>query len=197
MSIQLENELIDGARNGDAQAVAALYGQHKDKLYRFIHYRVGNAHDAEDLFQEVMIAAFESLERFRAEVPFLHWCYQIARNKIAMFWRAHGKTRVSELHEESEGEEMIFEDSLEEALGGELNEFDEVEEKREEMRERLMAVLDQLPENYSRILKLRFFEEKTLKEAAKEMSISLSNAKVLQHRALKKAVQLAQALSPH
>jgi RNA polymerase sigma-70 factor (ECF subfamily) len=51
-------------------------------------------------------------------------------------------------------------------------------------------VLDQLPEQYQRILRLRFLEGYSVREAAAEMGVSVANAKVLQHRALRRAAQL-------
>jgi RNA polymerase sigma-70 factor (ECF subfamily) len=49
-----------------------------------------------------------------------------------------------------------------------------------------------LPERYRRILELRFLEGCTIKEAANAMSVSVSNAKVLQHRALRMAANIGE-----
>ena len=43
-----------------------------------------------------------------------------------------------------------------------------------------------------RILELRFLEANSLRETARAMNVSLTNAKVLQHRALHRAAQLAE-----
>ena len=51
-------------------------------------------------------------------------------------------------------------------------------------------ILMALPERYRRILQLRFLEACSIKEAAQAMQISVSNAKVLQHRALRMAASL-------
>ncbi len=52
---------------------------------------------------------------------------------------------------------------------------------------RARALLAELPRRYRRILELRFLEARTIKEAAAEMGITVANAKVLQHRALRQA----------
>jgi RNA polymerase sigma-70 factor (ECF subfamily) len=41
---------------------------------------------------------------------------------------------------------------------------------------------------------LRFLQSYSLREAARAMNVSLSNAKVLQHRALRRAAQLAEEM---
>jgi RNA polymerase sigma-70 factor (ECF subfamily) len=51
-------------------------------------------------------------------------------------------------------------------------------------------VLAGLPEQYRRILRLRFLEGYSVREAAAALGVSVGNAKVLQHRALRRAAQL-------
>ena len=53
-------------------------------------------------------------------------------------------------------------------------------------------VLDGLPDNYRRVLELRFLHGRSIREAAGEMGVSLANAKVLQHRALRLAAQISE-----
>ena len=48
-------------------------------------------------------------------------------------------------------------------------------------------VLAALPDRYRRVLELRFLEARSIKDTAQEMGVSVANAKVLQHRALRMA----------
>jgi len=50
-------------------------------------------------------------------------------------------------------------------------------------------VLDTLPDRYRRILELRFLQGLSIKESAREIGVSVTNAKVLQHRALRMAAR--------
>jgi RNA polymerase sigma-70 factor (ECF subfamily) len=52
------------------------------------------------------------------------------------------------------------------------------------------AVLSELPERYGRILELRFLQGLSVRESAAALAISVANAKVLQHRALRAASEL-------
>jgi RNA polymerase sigma-70 factor (ECF subfamily) len=56
--------------------------------------------------------------------------------------------------------------------------------------ERVATVMDTLPHNYRRILELRFLQNRSIKDSAAEMGVSVANAKVLQHRALRLAAQV-------
>jgi RNA polymerase sigma-70 factor (ECF subfamily) len=59
---------------------------------------------------------------------------------------------------------------------------------------RTSKILSSLPDRYRRILELRFLEACSIKEAARTMDVSVSNAKVLQHRALRMAARVAEEL---
>jgi RNA polymerase sigma factor (sigma-70 family) len=49
--------------------------------------------------------------------------------------------------------------------------------------QRVRTVLKALPDNYRRILELRFLQGSSIKDSATETDVSVANAKVLQHRA--------------
>lgn len=51
-------------------------------------------------------------------------------------------------------------------------------------------ILAGLPEPYRRILELRFLQSCSVRESAAAMGVSVTHAKVLQHRALRAAAQL-------
>jgi RNA polymerase sigma-70 factor (ECF subfamily) len=59
-------------------------------------------------------------------------------------------------------------------------------------RARAGRVLAALPDRYRRVLELRFLEARTIKEAAREMEVTVANAKVLQHRALRMAARASE-----
>lgn len=173
-------ELIELAKKGDELAMSALYERHISDVYRFIYYKVSNSEDAEDITQDVMMAAFKGLGNFREEASFRNWCYEIAKRKIADMWRERYKMPTTDidqifgLHAEIAGEE-------------ELHHRAANEETKTEM---VTTVLDDLKENYREVLEYRFLKNYSIKETAEAMNITVSNAKVLQHRALKKAAKL-------
>jgi RNA polymerase sigma factor (sigma-70 family) len=56
--------------------------------------------------------------------------------------------------------------------------------------ERAERLLSLLPDNFRRILELRFLRGYSVREAANELGVTESNARVLQFRALRKAADL-------
>ena len=57
---------------------------------------------------------------------------------------------------------------------------------------KVRRVLASLPDNYRRILDLRFLQGRSINESANQMGVSVANAKVLQHRALRRAAALTE-----
>ncbi|HLD21942.1 MAG TPA: RNA polymerase sigma factor [Patescibacteria group bacterium] len=175
-----EGEVISRAREGDSGALSQLYEMHIRAVYRFVYYKVGNKEDAEDVTQEVFIAAFAGLNNFRQEASFRNWCYEIAKRKIADMWREKYRMPTVDI----------------EAILGIHTTIETQEQTEEKIAHdaysigRVKMVLGKLQENYREILDYRFLKNYSIKETAKAMGISVTNAKVLQHRALKKAASL-------
>jgi RNA polymerase sigma-70 factor (ECF subfamily) len=64
------------------------------------------------------------------------------------------------------------------------------QEQPSDAPQRAEKILAALPDRYRRILELRFLEACSIKETAHAMGVSVSNAKVLQHRALRMAAKV-------
>ena len=74
------------ARDGYLDAYELLVRRHSAMAYRVALRLCGDHHDAQDIAQEAFIAAWQSLDRFRADSSFSTWLYQIvtrrALNKV-------------------------------------------------------------------------------------------------------------------
>jgi len=140
-------------------------------VYRYIYARVGNRADAEDLTTQVYMRALPRLRLAAAIEEIRSYLVATARSVMADHWRDRYDVRVDEL-----------EDWVPAPIRHLHAEADEEAGVR-----RAGAILGSLPEHYRRVLELRFLRGYSLRETAAEMGISLSNAKVMQHRALRRA----------
>ncbi len=87
-----EKQLADGFRSGDAGSFEALYREFGPRLYRFCLRLSGDVSCAEDLTQEVFLAAFRGADRFEARSSIATWLYRIALYR----WRdARDKSRIT------------------------------------------------------------------------------------------------------
>lgn len=168
-------------------ALQVVYDTYVEQIYRFIFFKVGNREDAEDIASQVFIKAANSLDVTQRQQAQVAWLYQVARTTISDHWRGYYKGVTSSLDEMEESSPLhLSSDPI--FLGG--PESDDIEPAVEKVR----AVLSLLPENYRRVLELRFLQGCTLRETAAAMRITESNAKVIQHRAIQKALKVGAQL---
>ena len=78
--------LVSRAQAGYPDAYEFLVQRHSGMAYRVALRLVGNHHDAQDIAQEALVAAWESLAGFNADSSFSTWLYRIvtrrALNKV-------------------------------------------------------------------------------------------------------------------
>jgi len=78
--------LVRRAQAGYPDAYEFLVQRHSGMAYRVALRLVGNHHDAQDIAQEALVAAWESLAGFNADSSFSTWLYRIvtrrALNKV-------------------------------------------------------------------------------------------------------------------
>jgi RNA polymerase sigma-70 factor (ECF subfamily) len=161
----------------------AVYEDNATWVYRTLFARVGNRADAEDLTAEVFLAALRPLRLTASVAEVRAYLRATARTVLAAHWR------------ETLGREITsIEDIEQQGPQGPNSPISPISPNSEEAistaPQRVARVLDRLPDRYRRILELRFLQSSSIKEAASELGVSVANAKVLQHRALRLAAQV-------
>jgi RNA polymerase sigma-70 factor (ECF subfamily) len=151
----------------------AIYLDNVERLYRLMYSKVGNRPDAEDLTAEVFQAALVPLRTTASIGEVRAYLLATARTVLAAHWRRRFGIEVTAI--EAADDRPLLED---------LPESD--------APQRIARIMAGLPERYRRILELRFLQSCSLREAARAMNVSVGNAKVLQHRALRQAAHLAE-----
>jgi RNA polymerase sigma-70 factor (ECF subfamily) len=155
----------------------AVYQDNATWVYRTIYARVGNQADAEDLTAEVFMAALRPLRLTASVAEVRAYLRNTARTVLAAHWRKTMGRQITELEDD-------------------IAAAPESEEAISTAPERVATVMETLPDNYRRILELRFLQNLSIKESASAMGVSVANAKVLQHRALRLAAQVNEKGTP-
>jgi RNA polymerase sigma-70 factor (ECF subfamily) len=149
----------------------AVYNATVVPVYRFVYARVGNRADAEDLTAQVYMRCLPRLRLGAPEDEIRGYLFATARTVLADHWRDAFDAQVSELPEDIA---VPRPEAPDEEAGV----------------RRAAAILERLPERYRKVLELRFLRGYSLRETAASMGISSGNAKVMQHRALRKAAEV-------
>jgi RNA polymerase sigma-70 factor, ECF subfamily len=159
--------LIEAAQRDPAR-FAELYENNFERVYAYVLRRVGDRAETEDLTAEVFHHALANLKKYEWRgIPFAAWLFRIAANLISDRWQR--RTR----------EPGIDEPEQVEAIHAGSAEFEEVERKAT-----LFRLVNTLPAEQQRVVVLRFVEEKSIKEVAREIRKTEGAVKQLQFRAL-------------
>lgn len=163
---EADERLLVEAAQKDPARFADLYEVNFERVYAYVSKRVQDRAETEDLTSEVFHHALANLKRFEWRgIPFSAWLFRIAANLISDRWQKSGR-------------EIADEERVEAAQVGPA-EIEEVER-----RATLFRLVSTLPAEQQRVVVLRFVEQKSIKEVAREICKTEGAVKQLQFRAL-------------
>ncbi|MDP4219838.1 MAG: sigma-70 family RNA polymerase sigma factor, partial [Bacteroidota bacterium] len=181
---QLEDKaLVRRARAGEQRAYSELVKRHKRGIERLIRPITRNAttDEVEDLVQEAFTKAFLHLSSYSEEYAFSTWLYRIATNhaidylrrkKLSVFSISAPPGGGDKGEDESKDFEIVDTSWIPEQLM--------LSEERSQIIEN---AIEQLPENYKKIIKLRHNDDLEYDEIAKVLNLPMGTVKVHLHRA--------------
>ncbi|MCK6459356.1 MAG: sigma-70 family RNA polymerase sigma factor, partial [Planctomycetes bacterium] len=85
-----DTELVRRIRAGDAEALRLVVERYEERIFALIHGIVRDAHEVEDVAQEVFLKVFTRIEAFDGRSQFYTWLYRVAVNAA----KDHVKKRV-------------------------------------------------------------------------------------------------------
>jgi RNA polymerase sigma-70 factor (ECF subfamily) len=162
------------AAKANPEAFGALYERYVKKIYSYLYYRTGNAHDAEDLTERVFQRAMLNMDRYTSRgLPFSAWLYRIAHNLVANWHRDQGRRQMVPLDEVGLQDLAAMRADAPETLA----------EGREE-QQRLLQVIRRMPGERQQLLILKFVDHLSNVEIGAVMHRSEGAVKSLYHRTL-------------
>jgi RNA polymerase sigma-70 factor, ECF subfamily len=171
----------DGRSSAHAR-FEAIYDEHVTAIHRFVYARVGNRPDAEDLTGQVFMRAVEQLDVDRPAPQISAWLYRVAQNAVADYWRAFYRLPLVGVEQVAASWEPVMPQPDPHA-----------DADADRAATAVRRLLKRLPDQYAKVLELRFLHRLSVAETASRLGISHGNAKVLQYRALRKAALLVEA----
>src|SRR3954451_7098000 len=170
----------------DGRAAKAQLDEQFTRLYKahlrdgdsYSYYRVGNHHDAEDLTEQTFLQAYRHYERALKESnvrPLRPWLIRIAHNLAANYYRDRSRRPQTAL--DDAGPLTT------------LHTTEDLVEDREDL-ERILACVQQLPDDRREALIMRFALGMDNQEIARALGRTDGATKVLIHRALRQLEEL-------
>lgn len=170
-----DRELVGRVLEGDDNAFEYLFNRYRDAIHRLFVQRLGGANDADDLLQETFIKVYINLHRYNAEYTFGQWAYTIARNTFIDYVRK----RQDDL-------------PIDEKFSSPASNTPTPEESviNSQQRHQIELCIARLPENYRRLIRMRFFDEYSYEEIAAKLTLPLGTVKTQIHRAREQMCKL-------
>lgn len=167
-----DREIIERVLGGDRNAYEEILLRYEVQVFRWLA-RMLPFDDVREAAQEVFVRAYRDLGGYRAEAPLQHWLSRIARNVAYDYWRKVRRDRLvptesSEIDRLSEGATSADEDAS---------------DSRE--RELLHEALDLLSPDQRLVFSLFYLDERSIREIASELGLSVANVKIRLYRARK------------
>lgn len=160
------------------QEITEFYEQYFQRIYQYLYYKVLSVEVAEDLTGDTFLAFAEYLNKNKARIENPRaFLYGIAYRKLQDHLRNKYKMPVMPVDLDS----MQI-----------VAEVDDYVQKQNTLtpEEKVMLVIDKLPEQQREIIELRLYEKLSLQEVCDQIGKDMSYVKTTQNRAIKKLKSL-------
>ncbi|MGB5822137.1 MAG: sigma-70 family RNA polymerase sigma factor [Saonia sp.] len=168
--------IIEKAKLGNQIAFSTLLDTFWNDVYGFQLIRTKNENDAEDISIQTFSKAFDKIDSYNSSYEFKTWLITISKNLHVDLIRKR-KRNILESTESGNNE----------AIKRVLDDTPSVEDQliTEQNLANLLQHIKQLKPHYQKVINLRYFNELSYAEIAKELNEPINNVKVKLLRAKK------------
>ena len=159
-----EQVILKGCREGRRIAQKQLYERYVSPLLAICLRYSRSRDEAEDLLQEGFLKIFQNINSFRNHGSLEGWLKRIMINHALNQYKKNRKVPFTEDVEEIPEAEILFDN-------------EEMEDSVKVPPEKLLEMVQALPEGYRMVFNLFVFEEYTHKEIAETLNISENTSK--------------------
>lgn len=163
-------QLTQMAAKGDMAAFEEIYQRHHRRVYSICLRMLQNAHEAEDLTQDVFIQLYRKIGSFRGDSAFTTWLHRMTVNQVLMHFRKRN-VKYEKTTEEGETPDQVV-------VG-----TSDPERMRVVDKIALENAIDQLPDGYKNVFVLHDVEGFEHEEVARILGCSVGTSKSQLHKA--------------
>jgi RNA polymerase sigma factor (sigma-70 family) len=164
--------LVTAAKNGNRQAFDILVGRHEQMIFFVVRRITRTREDAEDVVQRTFLKVLTHLRKFEGRSSFSTWLTQVAINEALMLQRKTRALREVWIDDSNSNEEV--------AIAAEIPDSSPDPEVSYSQREReriLFSAMNELTPGIRTAIQLCELDERTVKESAQMMGVSVTAAK--------------------
>ncbi len=164
-----ERALLGRAKQGDQKSFEELESACRTQVMCSVIKYTRNEDRAEEIYQKGIIKAWKKIKKFKGDCRFSTWLYRICHNLSCDEYRYRKRKNESSFDSFRED----YPDLADAVISGEQTEDDFNKAlkniKIKELGQKLDEVLNSLPEDHSKTLKMHILDEMSYKQIAKKM----------------------------
>jgi RNA polymerase sigma-70 factor (ECF subfamily) len=134
-----------------------IWLEYRAALKRFLHVKISNEADVEDLLQDILIKTYNNLAAVKSQKSVKSWLFQIANNTTIDYYRKKGRAQASNI-----------EDSLP---------IEEYQGKKIDLSNCISPFINALPEEHASLLTAIDINNQSQKQYAEQLGVSYSTLK--------------------
>ena len=165
--------LINKILQGDSEAIVAFYKTYSPQLYRYLRKKLPNKEDAEEVLNDIFLAAIDELAFFEKKSSIKTWFFKIARNKVVDFYR---KRKIKSV--------LLSQAPFLEIIANEISQ-PEFQFEKNKICDRIDKAFHNISLQYQKILHLHYEDHMPVKELAIIFNLSFKATESLLFRARK------------
>ena len=163
-----DKELVRKYVKGDNYSFEILLSRHKNRVFAFIMSKIKNKDISDDIFQDTYVKVVNSLQKgkYNEEGKFLPWVMRIAHNLVIDHFRKQKKMQMIRSNNDFDIFDVIKDSKI------------NADEKliKDQIFNDLNLLIDKLPNDQKKVLKMRYYEELSFKKIAEHFDISINTA---------------------
>lgn len=174
-----DSELVDRFKAGDTHAYSHIVRRYQDRVYSQCLRWLGDSSVAEEVAQDVFIALYRSLARFRGESSLSTWIYRVSVNHCKNK-RLYRNRRRMDRHEPLEGRQRDDAPQRQIPAGGRGT---EARTERTQAERLVHDALQALSDEHRQVIVLRDIQDLDYHEIAEILDLPRGTVKSRLHRA--------------
>ncbi len=171
-------EIVSGILHGREKSLRYFYRLYSAKLLKFISRKTQSHQDAEEILQDVLLSSLEAMRDFTFRSSLSTFIHSIAKHKIVDYYR---KKKIVKI--------FLSQSPKLEAIISTLTGPEELYQQKE-LKDKIRSTLIKLTPVYRRILTMKYFEQKSVREIKEELKVSFKSAESMLFRARRSFIHL-------
>jgi RNA polymerase sigma-70 factor (ECF subfamily) len=165
-----DEQLVSSYINGKDNSLNILINRHRQRLMAFIISKVRDKALAEDIFQETFFKVIKTLRKgtyYNEQGKFLPWVMRISYNLSMDYFRKIKKTKLVRSRDDFNIFDLIKDNTS-------VSIEDEMIQKK--ILNNVKEIINKLPDEQKRVLKMRYYFNMSFNEIAQDCNISINTA---------------------